>query len=572
MAINKKQFMADYNEIVNKNQGQTQTALDEKAKFIADYNRINNIQETTVPKVTNKTTAQQNNYSTMQNAFKNVKTAEQYEMELQGVNKQINNLLAVQGRDDKERQQLNALLEQQKNLNARLGNPTAGERAKLSAKSIGKTVVASPIAAANLGWQVSTDPVEMEISRLERQADLGVLDAAGWARLNELKPQQGTKELDTSGWSWQKLREAEALREQASKGFNATEQFAYDTAMSMATNLATLPANLIAPGASLALMGTQSMANKALDVADNGGSAAEAFGRGLAAGGIEMLTEAVSLDALSKAFKGQVGKTVIGKTINSLIDSGKISPIAVASLEQAFSEGGEELVSAIANWAVDKAAEDPNAKLSAQELVLSFFGGAISGSVMGAGAYVVGHKFNNSQTAQAIATERQNANDYIEKAVNKQEDKEYFDFAELSEEENNLLSNIVGQKLTGFTHSLRGNDIRHILQNTDNTIEDVKRIPEIIAAPDIVFKGKNTPVYSKGDKLSDNPTIYYVKRHNGITYYLEQVIEEDKTLTTKQLKKIPTGSIPKWIDKLPLSAQEITDIKQKITLLKQFEE
>lgn len=43
----------------------------------------------------------------------------------------------------------------------------------------------------------------------------------------------------------------------------------------------------------------------------------------------------------------------------------------------------------------------------------------------------------------------------------------------------------------------------------------------------------------------------------------EQAIDEDGMLVSKQLKKILTGSIPKWIDKIPVSDSERQLIKQK---------
>ena len=45
--------------------------------------------------------------------------------------------------------------------------------------------------------------------------------------------------------------------------------------------------------------------------------------------------------------------------------------------------------------------------------------------------------------------------------------------------------------------------------------------------------------------MSNNPTIYYLKRDNGTIYVLEQIIEEDSVLSAKQFKKIPTGSVAK---------------------------
>lgn len=368
----------------------------DKAQFIKDFERVNGKtnkgQTSSAPVVvqprvaTPEEIAQQQNYAQMQAMF----AKQNAQNEIADVNKQINNLLAVQGRDNQQRQQLNTLVEQQKMLNKQLGNPTALDRAKLSGKAIAKTVVGSPVAAADMFAQVTTDPVELEIQNLERKADLGVLDEAGRARLAQLKPQQYTKALDTSGWGFKQVQDAQKLQEQASKGFDNGEQIAYDIAMSIGTNLATLPSNLVVPGASLALMGTQAMAGKALDVAKNGGSAGEAFGRGLASGAIEAATELVSLKGLADIFKGNSGKAVIENTLAKLITSGKLSPVLVNVVQQSLTEGGEEVASAIANFAMDKAVGDPNAQLTAEDLVLAFFGGAVSGGLMGTGAYLAG--------------------------------------------------------------------------------------------------------------------------------------------------------------------------------------
>ena len=381
----------------------------DKARFIADFERVNGKtnkgQTYSVPSVvqprvaTPEEIAQRNLYNETQRLF----AQQNVQNNLDAVNNEINNLLLSQSRDAMQREQLNNLVAQRKMLNEQLGNPTGWERTKLSGKSIGKTIVGSPVATADMFMQVTTDPVELEIQALERRADLGVLDDAGWARLAQLKPQQYTKPLDTSGWGWKQLQEAQKLQEQASKGFDEAEQYAYGQALSMANNLATLPANLIVPGASLALVGTQAMAGKALDVAEKGGTAGEAFGRGLASGGIEAATELAALGGLAKIFKGKNGTTVFAKALDSLANSGKISPFTKAAASQALSEGGEEVVAEIANFAVDKAVEDPDAKLTAEDLVLAFLGGATSGGVMGAGTYGVGQVFNKNKAADTNA-------------------------------------------------------------------------------------------------------------------------------------------------------------------------
>ncbi|MEG1895408.1 MAG: zeta toxin family protein, partial [Oscillospiraceae bacterium] len=158
-----------------------------------------------------------------------------------------------------------------------------------------------------------------------------------------------------------------------------------------------------------------------------------------------------------------------------------------------------------------------------------------------------------------------NIDTYVNNAVeNTGKNAEYMPFATIDKNEAIEISNILGIDVLGFKHGLRDNDIRHLLVNPENTIEDIKNIPNIVSNADFKFKGKNTGVYENFQQISDNPTIYYVKRHNGTTYYLEQAIDEDGMLVSKQLKKMPTGSIPKWIDKIPVSDSERQLIKQKI--------
>ena len=100
--------------------------------------------------------------------------------------------------------------------------------------------------------------------------------------------------------------------------------------------------------------------------------------------------------------------------------------------------------------------------------------------------------------------------------------------------------------VSGFMHSLRDNDIRHIRNSHGEgtnekypvTIEDIKRIPDIVENYDDVLYVKN------GKKQG----LYYVKSHNGTTYYLEAIKSNDRDgknrLINKQMIKVSTGTIP----------------------------
>lgn len=100
--------------------------------------------------------------------------------------------------------------------------------------------------------------------------------------------------------------------------------------------------------------------------------------------------------------------------------------------------------------------------------------------------------------------------------------------------------------VSGYTHALRDNDIRHIRNSHGErtnekypvTKQDLKQIPDIIENYDDVY-------YSGSGKTKG---IYYMKRHNGVTYYLEQITnnyDNKPLLINKQMIKVPTGTVPK---------------------------
>ena len=99
-----------------------------------------------------------------------------------------------------------------------------------------------------------------------------------------------------------------------------------------------------------------------------------------------------------------------------------------------------------------------------------------------------------------------------------------------------------GIDISGFDHILTDNNIRHIKNSHGErtkekypvTKEDIKKIPDIIENFDDILY-----VPRKDGKAG----IFFVKRHNGVTYYLEQ-IQGDSVLTGKQMIKVPTGTIP----------------------------
>lgn len=106
------------------------------------------------------------------------------------------------------------------------------------------------------------------------------------------------------------------------------------------------------------------------------------------------------------------------------------------------------------------------------------------------------------------------------------------------------MQTLYGVDVEGKTHVLNDNDIRHIDNSHGRgnanekypvTAADLKQIPDIVENYDNVYY-----VTKKNGQVG----IYYEKRHNGTTYYLEAV-GDGNLLYNKQMIKVGTGDIPK---------------------------
>ena len=175
------------------------------------------------------------------------------------------------------------------------------------------------------------------------------------------------------------MRESNQYREQALEGLEGVPRFLGGTALSIGQNAALLPLAAVNPALPLAAMGTISAADKMYELGERGLPASEALSRGLISGGIEAATEKIPLDTLLDAMKTG-GKGALRNI-----------------LRQAGTEAGEESVSYLANYLVDKAYKDPKAEFSLAELAKAAAGGALSGGVFGGfgSAYnTVGERLN----------------------------------------------------------------------------------------------------------------------------------------------------------------------------------
>ena len=204
-------------------------------------------------------------------------------------------------------------------------------------------------------------------------------------RKNELTVNKG---VDPNKWSQRMLREANAAQANAEAGLAPATRWLTEQGISLAGNAPVMAASaipVVGPAVGSIMMGGQAAGQRSFELNEQGKGARESLTRGLTSGAIEAATERLPLGQMSK-----------------ILHSGGVNAVKNI-LIQMGEEATEESASYFLNYVADKAAQDPNAKFSLQELAQSAAGGAFGGLVFGA-AGAAGSR-------AATDTERMNAAD-----------------------------------------------------------------------------------------------------------------------------------------------------------------
>lgn len=204
-------------------------------------------------------------------------------------------------------------------------------------------------------------------------------------RKNELTVNKG---VDPNKWSQRMLREANEAQANAEAGLSPAPRWLTEQGISLAGNAPVMAASaipVVGPAVGSIMMGGQAAGQRSFELNEQGKGARESLTRGLTSGAIEAATERLPLGQMSK-----------------ILHSGGVNAVKNI-LIQMGEEATEESASYFMNYVADKAAQDPNAKFSLQELAQSAAGGAFGGLVFGA-AGAVGSR-------AATDTERMNAAD-----------------------------------------------------------------------------------------------------------------------------------------------------------------
>lgn len=315
----------------------------------------------------------------------------------------IMNRLKAAGADE------NTLAYVQENIDLR----HAADRLGNSMEAVGKRWIASLPSLVDTSRQVSANVEESrqneEYRQLEEQEQTLELTLQGmnstaadgsvpadyqavYDQLQEVKKRKNeltvNKGVDPNKWSQRMLREANEAQANAEAGLAPAPRWLTEQGISLAGNAPVMAASaipVVGPAVGSIMMGGQAAGQRSFELNERGIGARESLTRGLTSGAIEAATERLPLGQMSK-----------------ILHSGGVNAVKNI-LIQMGEEATEESASYFLNYVADKAAQDPDAKFSLQELAQSAAGGAFGGLVFGT-AGAVGSR-------AATDTERMNAAD-----------------------------------------------------------------------------------------------------------------------------------------------------------------
>ena len=314
----------------------------------------------------------------------------------------IINRLKAAGADD------NTLAYVQENIDLR----HAADRLGNSMEAVGKRWIASLPSLVDTSRQVSANVEESrqneEYRQLEEQEQQLELQLQGmnstaadgsvpadyqavYNQLQEVKKRKNeltvNKGVDPNKWSQRMLREANEAQANAEAGLAPAPRWLTEQGISLAGNAPVMAASaipVVGPAVGSIMMGGQAAGQRSFELNEQGKGARESLTRGLTSGAIEAATERLPLGQMSK-----------------ILHSGGVNAVKNI-LIQMGEEATEESASYFLNYVADKAAQDPNAKFSLQELAQSAAGGAFGGLVFGTAGAITSRGVYGSPTENQL--------------------------------------------------------------------------------------------------------------------------------------------------------------------------
>ena len=319
---------------------------------------------------------------------------------------------------------------------------------------------------------------------------------------------------------------AQSYTQKATEGLEGTAKVLADTGISILDNAALYPTAAISPAIPLSIMGAKASAAKAYELSDRGISAGETLLRAIGSGAVEAATEKIPLENLADMVK--VGGNNVVKNL----------------LRQSGLEATEEGLSYVGNYIIDRAANDPEASFSVQELALSMLQGGLSGLFFGAGGSVIDTAVNGRRI--------------VEGTVPTQKVYEGADGSTYLTPEKDLVMQYMNRPRRNTANTI--NNIENIADKAEkisvNTIPDTESSNKnkVIMLPDKT--GKKRPVGYQNDLFKNNkdiefkPTIDELKNKQPAKIVKVGSLTSERNLSNEEYNSL-FKNVKNMIKKLP---------------------
>ena len=118
----------------------------------------------------------------------------------------------------------------------------------------------------------------------------------------------------------------------------------------------------------------------------------------------------------------------------------------------------------------------------------------------------------------------------------------------LGKEPADAVKTLLGKDVSAYSIDIRNNDVRHIRSSHGpETREGVPVQPADVARAADIINNFDRAYNANPNARTAQETIRFEKRYNGTTYLLTVVSDGEKALEVKQMIKVPTGTVPKFI-------------------------
>lgn len=324
--------------------------------------------------------------------------------------------------------------------------------------------------------------------------------------------------------------------------------FVYNTTMSGVDSLVVAPAGTVGAVA----LGLSAAASTTNDILDRGGTNAQAFWGGIAAGTFEGIFEKFSISQLNSMQEGMVtGFKDFAKNVakSMLTNASEETATEIANILYDYAaNGGISQYALLVKEYTDNGDDEKTAKKkAAQKLGLQILEAGASGALMGFGFGSLGsvsayYNYKNSPEYQKAKTNSEILRmvDKVKNGDFKANDKVYLE--SVTPEVAETIKGITGIDVSDFKVAIEARQIEHILKDhgaegkADRSMADdvdIAKMEYALSKPDDIRKAGKTRAYTfmKNGRNKTADTVLYEKVLDENSYYVVQAVPDTNKKT-----------------------------------------